>query len=1218
MRHHNGHAAVPGGETGGALAGTVGVGRVLLGGIAHAVHVAQGHQALLHIAGQVGVADLHPPFAMGHGDGQAGARHVAQQDGWGIADFHQRGAGLELLAQIAHEARPMFRAGHQVLEVGQHLTAVANAQGESVLAEEETVEGVTQAVVIQHGLGPAATSTKHVAIGETATGHQAFHVVQIDVTGQQVAHMHVHGGEAGTVKSGRHLGLAVDALLAQDRHLGPGTADEWRRYVFAHVEGEPHVQAWIIAVRDGVELLAGAVRVVAQRLDTIAGFRPEPLQTATGPLHQDGAAQAYPHHIVHVEPRHGVHTAGQTSVGVALTHRLRLVFRHLQYRTQFLGEQGRHRFRSITGDVVQHDVDADPAGERHFHQGGEQTTVGAIVVGHQLAFRQQRLGHLEEGLQVGGIVQIRRHIADFSKYLRQRRPGQPVTAAAKIHQQQFAGLGGTQLRGHGQVDITDLSEGGDDQRQRRGDTLVDATLIPHCAHGERVLTHRDGDTQLRTQLHAHRLDRIKQRLILARVTGGGHPVGGQADLPEAADVGAGQIGNGFRHRHAAGGGGVHQRHRGALPHGHGFAGSDIGLVGVETGGGHRAVGHRHLPGSHHLVPVNQTGHRPVADGNQEALGGHRGQPQHPIHRIAQFDVVGGESLALEVFPIEGTLHLRRLAEQQVHGQVHWRVAEVLIGHFQVLFLGGFTKHREGRTLAPAQCLEARQVLRHYRQHIAFLGFVAPDFHRAHSRLITGHPAQFQVGATIGIVDQFRQGVGEAAGTDVVDGNNGVVVTQGPAAIDHFLHPPLDFRVTALHRGEIQGLVGFAAGHGTGGTAAETDQQRRATQHDDSGARRNTFLLHVAVTNIAKAAGDHDRLVVTAPFIPIDPRGFDFQGAEIAAQIRTAELVVEGGTAQRPLDHDVKGRGNAPGAAVVVFPRLHEIRNAQIGDREPGKAGLGLGAATGGAFVTDLAASAGGSPGMGGDGGGVVMGLHLHQHMHRLIDVAVLGVVRTGEETVRHRPRHHRGIILIGAQHAFTGVFVGVANHAEQAQFLSLAVNGPVGIEDFVPAMLGVGLGEHHQFRVAGVAPQSGETFHQVIDLVVRQSQTQLAVGPGQRVAASADHIHRGQRLGLMMAEQRLGLLGLIQHRLHHAVMQRRHQLRPGDIRVRPQPIFNAPLHSQHLVEASVMADIGGFGRPGRDRAGARHHQELAAFHLLLADRRAIAQQTVEHRLFLGG
>ena len=64
-------------------------------------------------------------------------------------------AGLELLAAVAVEGRPGFGAGDDGGEVAHHLAAVADAQGEGVLALEEGGKLVLEAGVEQDGFGPA-------------------------------------------------------------------------------------------------------------------------------------------------------------------------------------------------------------------------------------------------------------------------------------------------------------------------------------------------------------------------------------------------------------------------------------------------------------------------------------------------------------------------------------------------------------------------------------------------------------------------------------------------------------------------------------------------------------------------------------------------------------------------------------------------------------------------------------------------------------------------------------------------------------------------------------------------------------------------------------------------------------------------------------------------------------------------------------------------------
>ena len=78
--------------------------------------------------------------------------------------------------------------------------------------------------------------------------------------------------------------------------------------------------------------------------------------------------------------------------------------------------------------------------------------------------------------------------------------------------------------------------------------------------------------------------------------------------------------------------------------------------------------------------------------------------------------------------------------------------------------------------------------------------------------------------------------------------------------------------------------------------------------------------------------------------------------------------------------------------------------------------------------------------------------------------------------------------------------VGFLDHAEQGGFAGLPIEGPGGIENLVPAVLGIGLRKHHQLDIAGVALEPGEGFQQVVDFVLSKGQAQFAVGLNQCVA----------------------------------------------------------------------------------------------------------------------
>ena len=70
----------------------------------------------------------------------------------------------------------------------------------------------------------------------------------------------------------------------------------------------------------------------------------------------------------------------------------------------------------------------------------------------------------------------------------------------------------------------------------------------------------------------------------------------------------------------------------------------------------------------------------------------------------------------------------------------------------------------------------------------------------------GCQQQIDDGTAMAVGHRFRHGVGKAASAHIVNEVDGVVRTQRPAAIDHFLTAALHFRVVALHGREIEVLV----------------------------------------------------------------------------------------------------------------------------------------------------------------------------------------------------------------------------------------------------------------------------------------------------------------------------------------------------------------------------------------------------------------------------
>src|SRR5690606_4904033 len=304
-----------------------------------------------------------------------------------------------------------------------------------------------------------------------------------------------------------------------------------------------------------------------------------------------------------------------------------------------------------------------------------------------------------------------------------------------------------------------------------------ALFIPAGLHRHRVFAHWNGQAQLRTKLHAYRTHGVVQPRIFAGVAGSGHPVGGKLDVGEFFDTCGSEVGQRLANRHTARGRGIQQSQRSALAHGHGFAGID-----VKTGGSHRTIGHRHLPGTDHLVARHHTGDAAVTDGDQEALAGDSRMAQHTADSFIQVDRRGTEIIAKLGFAGGTAVHTRSFAGQYVERHVHRLVTEVTVGNGQVQFFGSLADYREGAALALTDGLEALEIGGIHGEYVALLGFVTPDLMRRHAGFVVGNVAQLETTATTGIVDQLRECVGQAARANVVNELDRVLLAQLPAAV----------------------------------------------------------------------------------------------------------------------------------------------------------------------------------------------------------------------------------------------------------------------------------------------------------------------------------------------------------------------------------------------------------------------------------------------------
>ncbi len=93
------------------------------------------------------------------------------------------------------------------------------------------------------------------------------------------------------------------------------------------------------------------------------------------------------------------------------------------------------------------------------------------------------------------------------------------------------------------------------------------------------------------------------------------------------------------------------------------------------------------------------------------------------------------------------------------------------------------------------------------------------------------------------------------------------------------------------------------------------------------------------------------------------------------------------------------------------------------------------------------------------------------------------------------PLDHGRVVGVGDHGALRRHRVRVADHREERLRLALAVDDPVGVEDLVPAVLGVRLREHGELGVGRRAAEAAIGLLQVVDLVLREREAELRVGP---------------------------------------------------------------------------------------------------------------------------
>ena len=211
---------------------------------------------------------------MRDGDRHAAAGHALEEDRGRIEHFKRAEARLELLGRVALELRPILRPRDEVLELREHLAAVAHAEREGVLAVEERLEHGLQPAVEEDGARPARTRAEDVAVAEAAARDEALEVGEVHAAREKVRHVDVHALEPRERERRAHLDVSVDALLAQDRDARLRLAARGGPGLRVGIVGEREGEAGIRLVEAVVVFLQGGGGIVAARLHVVGRLAP--------------------------------------------------------------------------------------------------------------------------------------------------------------------------------------------------------------------------------------------------------------------------------------------------------------------------------------------------------------------------------------------------------------------------------------------------------------------------------------------------------------------------------------------------------------------------------------------------------------------------------------------------------------------------------------------------------------------------------------------------------------------------------------------------------------------------------------------------------------------------------------------------------------------------------------------------------------------------------
>ena len=157
-------------------------------------------------------------------------------------------------------------------------------------------------------------------------------------------------------------------------------------------------------------------------------------------------------------------------------------------------------------------------------------------------------------------------------------------------------------------------------------------------------------------------------------------------------------------------------------------------------------------------------------------------------------------------------------------------------------------------------------------------------------------------------------------------------------------------------------------------------------------------------DVAQTACNHNRFVETAHRVAM----FHLKRAEIAQQIRATKFIIKRRATQWRVNHNIQRRSNVFRLAIIALPRLPEIRNIQIRNRETCQTCFRTRTTPRCAFITNFAACACCCARKWCDGGWVIMGFYFHDDVCIfMMKIILLGILCIWIQTLNFCAFNHR-------------------------------------------------------------------------------------------------------------------------------------------------------------------------------------------------------------------